>query len=98
MPRQDGTGPRGRGPMSGRAAGFCAGYDTPGYANRGGERRWRNRSVASGGRGWGGIMPLDATPDQEAAELKQQEQALSQTLESIRRRLQQFERRDSEKT
>ena len=45
-----------------------------------------------------GIMPLDATPDQEAAELKQQEQALSQTLESIRRRLQQFERRDSEKT
>ena len=43
-------------------------------------------------------MPLDATPDQEAAELKQQEQALSQTLESIRRRLQQFERRDSEKT
>lgn len=33
MPRGDGTGPRGLGPMTGRAAGFCAGFDAPGYAN-----------------------------------------------------------------
>ena len=33
MPRGDGTGPAGMGPMSGRAAGFCAGYNVPGYAN-----------------------------------------------------------------
>ena len=26
MPRGDGTGPRGLGPMTGRAAGYCAGY------------------------------------------------------------------------
>jgi hypothetical protein len=31
MPGGDGTGPIGRGPMTGRAAGLCAGYTTPGY-------------------------------------------------------------------
>ena len=31
MPRGDGTGPRGLGPMTGRAAGYCAGYSVPGY-------------------------------------------------------------------
>jgi len=33
MPRGDGTGPMGMGPMTGRAAGYCAGYQVPGYAN-----------------------------------------------------------------
>ncbi|MBD3310602.1 hypothetical protein GF351_05275 [Candidatus Woesearchaeota archaeon] len=33
MPAGDGTGPIGQGPMTGRAAGFCAGSDRPGYAN-----------------------------------------------------------------
>ncbi len=33
MPRGDGTGPAGLGPMTGRAAGYCAGYSGPGYAN-----------------------------------------------------------------
>jgi len=42
MPRGDGTGPAGAGPMTGRAAGFCAGYPVPGYAN------------PVGGRGYGG--------------------------------------------
>ena len=31
MPFGDGTGPAGMGPMTGRAAGFCAGYPVPGY-------------------------------------------------------------------
>jgi len=48
MPRGDGTGPLGMGPMSGRAAGFCAGYSVPGYMNGlPGGGRW-------GGRGWFG--------------------------------------------
>jgi hypothetical protein len=42
MPRGDGTGPAGMGPMTGRAAGFCAGYPVPGYMN------------PVGGRGYGG--------------------------------------------
>ena len=33
MPRGDGTGPGGMGPMTGRAAGYCAGYNMPGYMN-----------------------------------------------------------------
>ena len=33
MPIGDGTGPVGAGPMTGRAAGFCAGYPVPGYTN-----------------------------------------------------------------
>ena len=31
MPGGDGTGPMGMGPMTGRAAGICAGYPAPGY-------------------------------------------------------------------
>ena len=58
MPGGDGTGPAGMGPMTGRAAGYCAGYPVPGYMNpipgRGGfgyGRGWgRGRG---GGRGWG---------------------------------------------
>ena len=33
MPAGNGTGPMGMGPMTGRAAGFCAGFGMPGYAN-----------------------------------------------------------------
>ncbi|MCD4650330.1 MAG: DUF5320 domain-containing protein [Candidatus Cloacimonetes bacterium] len=33
MPGGNGTGPAGMGPMTGRGAGFCAGYSVPGYAN-----------------------------------------------------------------
>jgi hypothetical protein len=31
MPGGDRTGPMGMGPMTGRAAGYCAGYPVPGY-------------------------------------------------------------------
>ena len=58
MPRGDRTGPRGMGPMTGRKAGYCAGYDRPGYANPGfgmGLCRFGGRGVGWGrGRGWGG--------------------------------------------
>jgi len=33
MPLGDGTGPAGMGPMTGRAAGYCAGYSVPGFMN-----------------------------------------------------------------
>lgn len=33
MPGGDGTGPMGFGPMTGRAAGYCAGYPVPGFMN-----------------------------------------------------------------
>ena len=34
MPRGDGTGHFGEGPMTGRAAGYCGGYAVPGFASR----------------------------------------------------------------
>jgi len=52
MPGGDGTGPGGMGPMTGRAAGFCAGYSMPGYANPVGGR---GMGMGMGfGRGRGG--------------------------------------------
>ena len=59
MPRGDRTGPRGAGPMTGRAAGYCAGYSVPGYMNptityRRGWGRGFGRGRGRGfGRGWG---------------------------------------------
>ena len=67
MPGGNGTGPAGMGPMTGRAAGYCAGYPTPGYMNpvgggggggfgrgRGGGGGWgrRNQFYATGLTGW----------------------------------------------
>lgn len=50
MPGGDGTGPAGYGSMTGRAAGYCADYSTPGYANPMGGRGFfgRGRSGFSG--------------------------------------------------
>jgi hypothetical protein len=66
MPRGDGTGPAGMGSMTGRAAGYCAGYPVPGFMNFGqgcgvgfgwgrgyGFGRGMQRGFRSG-RGWGG--------------------------------------------
>ncbi len=47
MPLGDGTGPMGYGPMTGRAAGYCAGYGMPGYMNPVPGGGWGM------GRGWG---------------------------------------------
>jgi hypothetical protein len=66
MPAGDGTGPVGTGPMTGRAAGYCAGYAVPGYMNPipgsggfgrfgrgyGRGRGWRHRYYATGMPGW----------------------------------------------
>ena len=51
MPGGDRTGPLGRGSMTGRRAGFCAGYQVPGYENpRYGFGRGFGRGL---GRGFG---------------------------------------------
>ena len=55
MPGGDRTGPMGMGPMTGRAAGFCAGFEVPGVAGSAGGRGFRGwgRGRGSGrGRGW----------------------------------------------
>ncbi len=50
MPRGDGTGPDGMGAMTGRGAGYCNGFDRPGYAQGGRGRR----NYGFFGRGFGG--------------------------------------------
>lgn len=61
MPRGDGTGPMGMGSMSGRAAGYCAGYGMAGVATVpaargtagfGPGRGFMGRGSRGGGRGW----------------------------------------------
>jgi len=68
MPGGDRTGPWGLGPMTGRGAGYCAGYSVPGYMNpipgrgfwgrgrgwfgRGGGRGFRHWYWATGLPGW----------------------------------------------
>ena len=66
MPAGDGTGPMGMGPMTGRAAGYCAGFDVAGFMNpipgrgmgygfgwgRGRGRGWRHGYYATGLPGW----------------------------------------------
>ncbi len=52
MPRGDGTGPAGMGAMTGRAAGYCAGFGVPGYLNPYGGRVVAGRPVAYPPR-WG---------------------------------------------
>jgi hypothetical protein len=62
MPRGDQTGPMGMGRMTGRGAGYCAGFGVRGRENNAPGRRlemgllgdhgFRNRGFGGGGRGW----------------------------------------------
>ncbi len=62
MPGGDRAGPLGAGPMTGRAAGYCAGFGMPGYQNpvpgrgfgmgSGRGRGFWGRGFGGGGRGW----------------------------------------------
>ncbi len=92
--------------MTGRAAGCCAGYATPGFANpvagRGmGRGRGTGRGMGMGfrgGRQWCGgfgmqpfAAPLAPAPEQEAAVLKTQAQNLESALADIQKRLTELE-------
>jgi len=102
MPGGDGTGPLGAGPMTGRGAGFCAGFDTPGYAHPamgrgfgrgGGGRGYRYGYRATGLPGWmrfGWGMQVASTASPSEAErdrLQRQAEMLQQQLDAIRKRL-----------
>ena len=104
MPGGDRTGPMGAGPMTGRAAGFCAGYQVPGYMNpvagpgrgfwgRGGGRGWRNRF--SPGFGYQAPMVSQPTAAEELESLKQQAQFLKNDLGQINDRIEQLEKENA---
>ncbi len=107
MPGGDRTGPVGMGPMTGRAAGYCAGYGVPGYMTpvgggfrgwgrgRGG-RGWRHQFYATGLPGWAsggfGAAPSPApSAESELEALKQQAEFMHDSLEQINRRIQEIQ-------
>ena len=106
MPGGDRTGPMGAGSRTGRGAGWCAGYDRPGYANpapglglglgfRGGGRGWRNMYYATGQPGWvrwGAVPPAPAV-EPDLAGLKAQSEWLAGCLDDIQKRIEEIERR-----
>ncbi|MBM7622701.1 DUF5320 domain-containing protein [Sporohalobacter salinus] len=101
MPWGDGTGPEGLGPMTGRGAGYCAGYNRPGYANSM-SRRGLGRGFGRGcGRGMGRpsnnkrmmnrrVSTYRPAKDQTEAEinyLQQEKEALKNELKAIQERI-----------
>ena len=104
MPRGDGTGPMGAGPMTGRRAGYCASYpqdgasrDEPGFANP--APRLGLRRGFGGGRGWRNMfyatgLPRWAraglAPQQETEALKEQAGRLKDQLDAINKRIEEI--------
>jgi hypothetical protein len=104
MPRGDGTGPMGTGPMSGRQAGYCADFDAPGYANPaprlglargfgGGGRGWRHWFYATGLPRWARGSFAPPTPQQEADALKEKAGWLKDQLDAINKRIEEIEQK-----
>ena len=95
MPRFDGTGPRGRGPLSGRGWGYCVDRPARGYGFGGGPRRGRGfgygpRGYGRGfGRGYGPYWAEEA-PDYPDL-LADETHALKAEIERLNARLSELE-------
>ncbi|MBN1602557.1 MAG: DUF5320 domain-containing protein [Chitinispirillaceae bacterium] len=100
MPRGDRTGPQGMGPMTGRGAGVCAGYSTPGFMNvlpgRGGMGfgRGRGRGFGMGWRNGWSFQNAQVTPQQvsyqqvdELSSLRNQSKYFDEALQSVNKRI-----------
>ena len=98
MPRLDGTGPQGAGPMTGRGMGYCGSnsrgmFNTPapgfrgeyGLGLRGRGGGWRNRFYATGVPGW--VTP---TPEQEIADLNAWAEQFKTQLDAIQKRIEEL--------
>ncbi len=99
MPRGDGTGPVGMGPMTGRAAGFCADFNAPGFMSQGAGRGFRGFWRHGSGRGrrnrfCAPLYPV-STPQVSAKHeleyLKEQAQYLKESLDEINKRIEQLQ-------
>lgn len=92
MPRFDGTGPAGMGPMTGWGMGYCGGARQGRSAGRGlgrGLGRGWGRGRGFGSYGFSRLGP--ATRDDELEFLKQRAEALEMELSETRKVLQEFE-------
>ena len=111
MPGGDRTGPQGRGPMTGRSAGFCAGFSGPGYANPEPVRGFGRGMGRGFGRGyWGRRMFWHGFPylyyqrsfptekkEEEKTYLENMVKNLEEEIKSIRDRIQEISK-EKEKT
>jgi hypothetical protein len=109
MPRGDSTGPAGMGSRGGREAGYCAGFDGPGYANPlfgRGHGTGRGPGGTGRGRGFGGRWRrfrlgglVDWIPwgaGGPAFDAEQERQALRSHADALRARLRAIESRLAE--
>ena len=111
MPRGDGTGPGGLGPMTGRAAGYCAGYSVPGYMNPSGGRLGLGFGYGRGlGRGYrrgfvpGYVNPIPYAPPvyggsgfyQPPVEPKQEIGMLNEEAKALKEQLDSINKRIAE--
>jgi hypothetical protein len=89
MPFGDRTGPFGRGPRTGRALGFCGGFESPeAYFGRG--RPWgfgRGWRRGFGGRGFGGLSVIEPSEQEEVQWLEQEAKGFERALRGIRSRI-----------
>jgi len=105
MPFGDRTGPQGLGPMTGRGAGYCAGYPLPGRGlGRGGRGRgWgRGRGFGRGpypsGAPYGPYAPAYVPayapsygPEDEMTALKDQARYFEEALQDVKKRIEEIE-------
>lgn len=93
MPRGNGTGPMGAGPMTGRRLGTCAGNNAPGYAMGGGGLghgmgRGMGRRMGFRNRGFGGCgnqvpAPQFMSREDQVAALKAQQTAIQEQIDTL---------------
>lgn len=103
MPAGDRTGPNGMGAMTGRGAGMCTGFATPGYMNAGqvagpGRGLGRGRGFGCGqgfgfgrGQGFGRVVNMNAPVPAATPTLdvlKAQSEQLEAQLQSVREQIQ----------
>lgn len=85
MPRGDGTGPMGQGPMTGRGLGYCAGYPSPGFMQpgfgrgRGFRRRFYRYPIP--------VEPIRLTKQEQRKILEEEKKELELELKSIQEKL-----------
>ncbi len=95
MPQGNGTGPAGQGSMTGRGMGFCAGFNSPGFANAGfgrglGQGFGRGRRFVWRARTTQTIpiqQPTVITKEQEEQFLKQELSVLKEEIKEIEEKL-----------
>jgi hypothetical protein len=98
MPYGNGTGPSGMGSRTGRGFGFCSGFPYPGYSVGPGFGRglgWRaGFRLGFGPFDYSFPEPYDYSPDQEKDFLKHQISAMEKTIENLKTRLDEVDKKE----